>query len=233
MEQQQHTDPQESAAPLQEDLQSTLNTSEALSAEEQGGAADTAPLDKEVVRIVPKKSRSHVLLLRLCAVAIMTALAVIFCRLLGFPQSGIWRVEISFLPIAFVAFLWGPVWAGASYGTADLIGAALFTGVNPFITLEKIFSGVIMGIFFRRGRSDRIRIGIPRILSAFTVIAVFGDFLMMAFIFKFAFGYTWSAALLVRGVNALVNLVMRILLMTLCDLRLTTRLLHEGEKYGV
>ncbi len=180
-----------------------------------------------------KRKKGHILLTRLCAAALMTSLAVIFCRLLGFPQSGIWRVEISFLPIAFVAFLWGPIWAGVTYGTADLIGAAISTGVNPFITIEKVFIGVVMGVLFWRGRSKRTRIGIVRILLAFAIIAVFGDFLMMAFIFKFAFGYTWSAALLFRGVNASVNLVMRCLLMWICDLRLTTRLLHEGDKFGV
>ncbi len=235
MEQQQHILEASNERTEREALRSVADATDTAPA-----AVDTASADRDAPARQPARPRDNAhrryartMLIRLCATAVMIALAVILCRLLGFPQSGIWRVEISFLPIAFVAFLWGPVWAGAAYGTADLIGAAIFTGVNPFITLEKLFSGVVMGIFFHRRSSRRTRIGVGRTLLAFLVIAVLGDFAMMAFIFKFAFGYTWGAALAFRGVNASVNLVIRCCLMCLCDLRLTARLLREGEKYGV
>ena len=63
-------------------------------------------------------------LMRISVCAMMIALAIILCRQLGFPQTGAYRVEISFLPIAVVAMMMGPIWAGVSYGLADLIGAA-------------------------------------------------------------------------------------------------------------
>ncbi len=181
-------------------------------------------------------ARAHTgrnMLIRITATGAMVALSVIFCRYLGFPQTGIWRVEIGFLPIAFIAFLWGPLWAGVGYGASDLIGAAIFTGVNPFITVEKVFTGVVMGIFFYGGRRKRGCIGNARMMIAFAIIALVGDFFMMALIFKFAFGYTWGAALAFRGGNATVNFCMRTLIMWLADMRLTKRLLKEGEKYGL
>ncbi len=195
-------------------------------------------LDEQTHNVVPAKPKKRLnthqaMMVRVCVSGAMIALSVIFCRYLGFPQTGIWRVEIGFLPIAFIAFLWGPVWAGVSYGASDLIGAAVFTGVNPFITLEKILTGVVMGVLFYGGRKTRRRIGAVRITAAFALIAFFGDFLMMTFIFHFAFGFPWSTAFMFRGVNAAVNFFGRSLLMWLADIRLTSRLLREGEKYGL
>ena len=159
-------------------------------------------------------------LLRTCICGMLIGVAVVFCRWLGFPQNGIWRVEFSFLPIAIVAMLYGPLWAGASYGIADLIGAAIFTGVNPFITLVKVLTGVVMGVFFK----GRKKIGYGRILVAFAIIGVALDFLAMTFIFHFGFGHTWEVAFVARGANALVNAAIRIPTLLLCDGRLTAYL---------
>ena len=89
-------------------------------------------------------------LVKLTTTALMIAMSIILCRLLGFPQNGSYRIELGFLPIAVVAMLYGPVLSGIAYGIADLIGAAIFTGINPFITLCKILFGVVMGLFFYR-----------------------------------------------------------------------------------
>ncbi len=176
---------------------------------------------------------ARAMLIRVTLSGVMVALSVIFCRLLGFPQEGIWRVEIGFLPIALIAFLWGPLWAGAAYGASDLIGAAIFTGINPFITVEKVLTGVIMGIFFSQRRGRRPRIGVVRSLIAFASIAVFLDFLMMVFIFHFGFGFGWGEAFAFRGVNAAVNLVLRVAVILICDHTMTERLMREVHKRGI
>ena len=156
-------------------------------------------------------------LLRTCICGMLIALAFVFCRWLGFPTTGIWRVEMSFLPIAIIAMLYGPVWAGVSYGIADLIGAVIFTGVNPFITMVKVAYGVVMGMFFDRKK----KIGYKRILFATAIICVCLDFLAMATIFHFGFGYTWGAAFAARAANAAVNLALRVPVLLLFDRRFT------------
>ena len=78
---------------------------------------------------------SRAALIRLTTTAMMVALAIVFARWLGFPQNGNFRIEISFLPIAVVAMLYGPIWSAAAYGLADFFGALLYTGVNPFIMI--------------------------------------------------------------------------------------------------
>ena len=165
-------------------------------------------------------------LVRLTLCGAMTALCIVFCRLLGFPQTGIWRVDFGFLPIAAVGLLYGPLWAGVSYGVADLIGAAIFTGVNPMITLQKALIGALMGAFFR----GRERLGWVRILLSMALISVLLDFAAMTVIFRVYFGYTWGAALLARGVNAAVNFALRVPILLVCDRRLIPLLATKGAR---
>ena len=143
----------------------------------------------------------------------MIALSVIFCRYLGFPTSGMWRVEIGFLPILIVAILYGPVWSAVSYGLADFIGALIWTGVNPFILLCKIAFGLLLGIAFH----GREKIGLPRNIFFFFVIGFTVDIVMMTPIFVFMFGYTWDAALIWRLAAFSVNTPVRIVLAVLTD----------------
>ncbi len=173
-------------------------------------------------------SRGAYILRRTCLSGMMVAIAILLCRFLGYPAVGAWRVEISFLPIYIVALLYGPLWAGAAWGAADLIGAAVTTGVNPFITIIKILCGLVLGLFFR-GK----RVGLGRIVLCTTIIAVFLDFLAMVPVFHYSFGYTWESAIAFRAISAGVNLVPRILLLWLTDKKLSLFLLKQkGDQHG-
>ena len=149
-------------------------------------------------------------LLRMTVCAMMIALAIVLCRLLGFPQTGAYRVEISFLPIAVVAMLMGPIWAGASYGLADFIGAAVTTGINPFITLCKIAFGAAMGFAFYKKKP-----GVIRSIVFFIAAGIIIDIGMMMPIFIYGFGYGVKAAFNYRLIGFAVNTPVRILLMIL------------------
>ena len=157
--------------------------------------------------------REREILIRLTTTAMMVALSVIFTRLLGFPTTGMWRVEIGFFPIAIIAILYGPIWSAAAYGLADFIGALIFTGVNPFILICKIVFGLLMGIFFYK----KERIGLARNILFFLFGAFVIDILMMTPIFVYVFGYTWDAALTFRLAAFAVNTPVRIILMALAD----------------
>lgn len=160
---------------------------------------------------------------RTCLVGAMVAIAILLCRLLGYPAYGAWRVEISFLPIYVVALLYGPLWAGAAWGAADLIGAAITTGIDPFITLIKVMCGVLFGLFFR----GKGRVGFLRIFLCTTLVAVLLDFLAMMVVFHYQFGYTWEAACTFRLISAGVNLPVRIVILWLADRRLAGLLIKQ------
>ena len=152
--------------------------------------------------------RAAVMKLTVCAM--MVALAVVFCRLLGFPQNGAYRIEISFLPIAVVAMMMGPVWAGASYALADMIGAAVTTGINPFITLCKAAFGIAMGMAFYKKKPGILRCSLFYIIAGIVI-----DVGMMTPIFIYMFGYGAKAAILYRLTGFAVNTPVRIILMLL------------------
>ena len=143
----------------------------------------------------------------------MVALSIVFCRVLGFPTTGMWRVEIGFLPILIVAILYGPVWSAVSYGLADFIGALIYTGINPFILLCKIVFGLLMGVVFH----GKEKIGLPRNILFFLLVGFVVDIMMMTPIFVFMFGYTWKAALIWRLAAFSVNTPVRIVLTVLTD----------------
>ncbi len=159
-------------------------------------------------KIHANRKKSYEMLLKATTSAMMIALSVIFCRYLGFPTSGMWRVEIGFLPILIVAILYGPVWSALSYGLADFIGALIWTGVNPFILLCKIVFGLLLGVAFH----GREKIGLFRIIFFFVFIGFTVDILMMTPIFVFNFGYTWESALIFRLAAFSANTLLRIVL---------------------
>ena len=143
----------------------------------------------------------------------MIALSIIFCRVLGFPTTGMWRVEIGFLPILIVAVLYGPAWSAVSYGLADLIGSLIYTGMNPFILLCKIVFGLLMGLVFH----GKEKIGLLRNILFFLFVGFIVDIAMMTPIFVYMFGYTWEAALIWRLAAFSVNTPARIVLTVLTD----------------
>lgn len=161
---------------------------------------------------------------RLVITSAMIALSIVLCRVLGIQPNEVVRIEISFLPIAIVGAMFGPVWSGAAYGIADFVGAALTTGVNPLITLSKIIFGVMMGICLKNRRR-----GLIYIILFFIISGIIVDIACMTPIFVFWFGYTPSAALTMRALNFAVNVPIRIVLYFICE-RYLGRFIFKAQR---
>ena len=155
-----------------------------------------------------RRNRSNAHLMALTITAVAVAMSVVVCRFLGFtPLDSPVRFDFGFLPIAVIGEILGPVYSGVGYLVADVVGS--FTqgyAPNPYIALCKLLSGVIMGIFFARGRTS-----LPRVIIAFLVINVVVDFLLMTPIFVFMYGWTWGATFVTRAINAAITLPFRII----------------------
>jgi ECF transporter S component (folate family) len=170
------------------------------------------PKQKEKSGKASVSRRRHAILTRLAVCAMMTALSVVLCRLLGWsPAESMGRVEIGFLPVAIVGMLYGPLWSGVVYGTADLIGAAIFTGVNPWITLCKVAFGALLGLGLYTKRKPRPWEFSLRSAVTLLVIGFFVDVLAMSWVFV-VMGYApdFGVAFVTRVINAAVNLPIRI-----------------------
>ena len=146
----------------------------------------------------------------LTASAVMIAMSIILCRYLGFsPQDTMIRFEIGFLPIAIVAYTFGPVYSTVSYVAADVIGS-LFSGYAPnvWITAAQAVFGFIMGLFFHNKKMS-----LPRISLVFLLISALVEVLLKAPVFIHLYGYTPELAYTTRALNAALNLPLRILLL--------------------
>lgn len=153
-----------------------------------------------------KKRTSAVIKLSVTAAAV--AMSVVVCRFLGFtPMDSPVRFDFGFLPIAIIADLFGPIYSGVGYLVADIIGSFVQGyAPNPYIAVCKLLTGVVMGLFFKNGRTS-----LPRAVIAFAVINTAIDFLLMTPIFVFMYGWTWETTFTVRAINAAATLPFRII----------------------
>ncbi len=175
------------------------------------------------------REATRMALVRLTTTAMMVALAFVFCRYLGFPQEGAFRIEVSFLPVAIVAMLYGPIWSAVAYGLADFIGALIFTGVNPFILICKIVFGLLMGFCFYK----KEKIGLLRNILFFVLAGALVDIGMMTPIFMYGFGYDLWGALSYRLIGYAVNTPARIILLAIAEAYLFPSLrVYLGKKRG-
>ncbi len=135
-------------------------------------------------------------------------MSVLLCRFLGFaPLNSPVRFDFGFLPIAITAELFGPFYSGIAYLAADIIGSFVQGyAPNVYISACKLLTGILMGVFFTRGRTS-----LPRIIIAFSVINVFIDFLLMSPNFVFMYGWEWGVTFATRAVNAALTLPFRII----------------------
>lgn len=154
-----------------------------------------------------KRKTTGAALMRLCFTAVAVAMSVVVCRFLGFtPLDSPVRFDFGFLPIAVIAEMFGPVYSGVGYLIADVIGSFVQGyAPNPWIAACKLLSGILMGIFFTRGRTS-----LSRVIVAFTLINAVVDFLLMTPIFVFMYGLPWGVAFATRAVNAALTLPFRI-----------------------
>ncbi len=91
---------------------------------------------------------------KIAVTALLIAVEIILTRFISI-QTPILRVSFGFVPIAMVAMIYGPFYAGAGAAIADLIGVTIFpTGAFfPGFTLTALLTGVVYGLLLRDNKS--------------------------------------------------------------------------------
>lgn len=86
----------------------------------------------------------------LCRVSVLIALEVVLERFLSI-QTPIFRIGLGFVPLALCGIMYGPYWAAAAGGIADILGAFI-AGMGFFypITITAILTGLCFGLFLHR-----------------------------------------------------------------------------------
>ena len=99
--------------------------------------------------------------------AMLTALSVVFARLLGLMPNESIRFSIEAVPIFLAGMLFGPIWGGCVGFAADFVGC-LFSpyGYNPIFCIPPILYGVFAGLLrpFLRKQVSLLRLAIVFLL---------------------------------------------------------------------
>ena len=120
-----------------------------------------------------KQTKNSVKALSYCAM--LTALSVVFARLMGLMPNESMRFSIEAVPIFLAGMLFGPVLGGCVGFAADFIGC-LFSpfGYNPIFCIPPILYGVFAGLLRPMLRKQ---VSILRLTVGFLLPVVIGSLL--------------------------------------------------------
>lgn len=164
----------------------------------------------------------NIRLVTLVRVAVLIALTVILERFLSI-STPVLRIGVSFIPIALCGILYGPVWAGAAAGLADVLGTFLTPyGLYPPITLTAILTGVSFGLFLHIKNSQNARF-FPMVILCTLVNAVGLSLFLQSFWLCLLQHTAYSAMLVTRLPQCGVLVVLYLTLIPLLQ-RLAPRL---------
>ena len=147
--------------------------------------------------------------MRLVTVALLTALEVILGTFFTVNFAGIAKIGFGFLPIAMIAIMYGPLWAGTAYAIGDVLAwfvkpeGAYFPG----LTLTCFLVGAAMGFFLYRKK-----ITFARTAVSFIPIVFFLDFILNTFWLHILMDQGFIALLPSRAVKCIITYALEVLL---------------------
>lgn len=150
---------------------------------------------------------------KLVITALMIALTVVLSKLLSINIL-ILRIGFGFLPVAILAILYGPLWAGIGYAIADLIGAFVFpTGqFFPGFTLSAFLTGIIFGLVLYKKEVTFVRA-----LIASALVCLIVNLLLNTFWLTFIIGKGFDVLIASRAVKELAAFPIMAILIVAMD----------------
>ena len=140
--------------------------------------------------------------------AILIALNIVLTRLLSINIGPV-RIGFNFLPIALGSILFGP-WLGAVFAlVADVLGQ-LLTGGMPWLgfCINTALYGISYGLFFYKRGVTLYRLIVCAVLQAVIVDAILGSLWFYHYM-----GTPFMSALLMRGVDALCMVPVKVIVL--------------------
>lgn len=102
--------------------------------------------------------------------SILLAIEIVLSRFFSI-STPIVKIGFAFVPLAICGILYGPIWAGAVGGLADLLGANLFSAgmYFPGFTLSSVLSGVVYGMFLHKRHCSLTNIAVLVFIQRFVI----------------------------------------------------------------
>ena len=139
--------------------------------------------------------RQHSKTQTLVRAAVLVAVQVVLARYLSI-NTQLLRIRFAFITVYVAAMLYGPVWAAAVDGTADIIGALLWpTGPYvPHFTISAALSGACYGLFLHRKELKWYHAVIPVVIGNLLINTVLNTYWL-----KLLYGYGFLGLLPTRA----------------------------------
>lgn len=85
---------------------------------------------------------------KIITIALFIAMEIILTRYLSINIGGVLRIGFGFLPVAMLAIMFGPIWAGIAYAVGDILGMLMFPSgpYFPGFTLTAFLTGLVFGL---------------------------------------------------------------------------------------
>ncbi|MBQ0040781.1 MAG: folate family ECF transporter S component [Clostridiales bacterium] len=146
-------------------------------------------------------------------IAFMVALEIVLSKLVSVNISFL-RIGFGFLPIAILAILYGPIWAGVGYAIGDIIGGFLFpTGAFfPGFTVTAALTGVLFGLVLYNKKITFVR---ALVVSA--LVCILCNLLLNTFWLTFILGKGFAVLLASRAIKEIVAIPVMAVLIVLID----------------
>lgn len=181
------------------------------------------------------RSKTEQQLSRLCCLALLCAMQIVFARFLVIPVGDSMRFSMSFIPVVIAARYFGIIGSVAVYGLGDFLGAIIFPTGGPFqigFTVTAAVSGLIFGLFLSM-KSERFFISFDKksyiriFLSVFTSQIICSLFLN-SFWLSFYYGAPFWAKFVMRIPQAGIMGALQIIFMVLFLDKICTALRKAG-----
>lgn len=145
---------------------------------------------------------------QLVTIAVFIAIEVILTRFLSI-QTPIVRLGFGFLPVAMLAILYGPIWAGVAYAIGDVLGMMLWPSGSFFFgfTLSAFLTGIVYGLFFKNRD-----VSLPKVLIACAIVAFFINFGLDTVWLSILQGRSYMAILPARIIKCIITYALQVIL---------------------
>ncbi|MDO4563753.1 MAG: folate family ECF transporter S component [Clostridia bacterium] len=142
---------------------------------------------------------------------VLSALGILL-RYVSFPPSGTTRFELSSIPIAVAAQMYGPLAGALSALVTDLLGT-IMSSQTPFppITVCKVLTGAVFGIFLWKKQTFK------RIVLCMLTVFIVIDILAMGWVLSGLYGTPLIETMLARVPLYILCTALRIAVITILN----------------
>lgn len=149
---------------------------------------------------------------RMVVISMMLALEVILSTFFTVNVGGIAKIGFGFLPIAMIAILYGPAWAGATYAVGDIIAYFIKPEGQyfPGLTLTCFLTGILFGLLLYKKE-----ISFPRSVITAAIVVLFMDLLLNTYWLSILYGQAFIGLLPTRIVKCMLSFAAQAVLIPL------------------